>query len=132
MLEDTLRLRSGRLGIEDCTEGTVGLFSGFVGANDVFAEGLRDGFAVGTGESFRETSKRFGVSAGGAEMAGAFAMSGKPSLDGCWATELLLSLTGSSVILASSISPSSTSSFPDAVLIIFGAPFMLERQVSNL
>ena len=127
MLEDGLRLKSGRLGIEDWTEGTVGLFSGFVGTNDVFAEGLKVGFAVGAGESFRETSERFGVSAEGAEMAGGFATSGKPSLDGCWATELLPSLTGSSVILASSISPSSTSSFPDAVLIIFGAPFTLER-----
>lgn len=121
-----MRPKSGRLGTEDWAEGAVGLFSGLVGANDVLADGLKAWFALGAGESVRETSKRFGVSAGGAEMADVLGFSANAGFGSCWAFKLLPSLTALSVILASSISPSSTSSFPEAVMTIFGAPFTLE------
>lgn len=130
VLDGALRLKSGRLGIEDWVAGGVALISGLVGADDAAADGRKAWFAMGAGESLREISKRFDVSAGGTEMADALGVSADAGF-GCWALELLSSLNEFSVILASSISPSSTSSFPEAVLTIFGAPFTLELCVST-
>lgn len=107
-------------------EGAVGLVSGRGGTEELVAAGRRVWSALGAGESCRETSKLFIISAGGAESA---EVSGSPTnscFGSCWEFELPPSLAGLSVILASSISPSSTSSFPEAVLTIFGTPFTLE------
>lgn len=126
-----MRLRSGLLEMEDW-EGAVGLTSGPVGADELVADGRKFWFALGAGESFRETSERFIISAGGAESADALGISSDAGFGSCWELEPLSSLAGASVILASSISPSSTSSFPEAVLIIFGAPFTLELSMNIL
>lgn len=60
-------------------------------------------------------------------MADALGISPGAGFGSCWASELSPSLIGLSVIFASSISPSSTSSFPEAVLTIFGPPFTTGR-----
>ena len=130
VLEDVLRLKSGRLGTEDGVEDGATLASGLVGTEELVAEGPRIWFTLGAGEFFRETSERFGTSAEAVESVDALGTSTDAGFDNCWATELEPSLAAASVILASSISPSSTSSFPEAVLIIFGTPFVLEVNVS--
>ena len=130
--EGALRLKSGRPGTEDWAEAAVGLISGPVSADDSVADSRKAWFALGAGESFRETSKRFDESTEGAKTADALGTSAEAGFGSCWVFEFLPSFAGLSVILASSISPSSTSSFPEAVLTIFGAPFALELIISRL
>ena len=132
VLEDALRLKSGRLGTEDGAEGAATLVSSLAGTGELVADCPRVWFALGAGEFFRETSERFGTSAGGVELADALGVSTDAGFDNGWEFELGPSLAGASVILASSISRSSTSSFPEAVLIFFGTPFTLEFNISIL
>lgn len=126
MYEDALRFISGRLGTEAWAEGAVGLVSGRVDTEELVGAGRRVWFALGAGDCCRETSELFSISFGGAESADVSGSSTKSCFGSCWEFELPPSLAGVSVILASSISPSSTSSFPEAVLTIFGKPFTLE------
>lgn len=65
VLEDALRLKSGRLGTEDGA-GVVGLVSDLVGAEELMVEGRKVWFATGAGEPLREAFGRFCISAGGA------------------------------------------------------------------
>ncbi len=132
VLEGALRLISGRPGTEVWAEAAAGLISGLVVVEDVVVDSRKAWFAPGAGESLREISELFGVSAGGSELADDLGISPDADFGSCRAFKLLPSLTGLSVIFASSISPSSTSSFPEAVLTIFGAPFTLEFYFSNL
>ena len=132
VLEERLRLKSGRLGTEAGAGDAATLVSGLVGTGELVPESPSVWFALGAGEFFRETSERFGISAGGVELVDALGVSTDAGFDNCWEFELGPSLARVSVILASSISPSSTSSFPEAVLIIFGTPFALECNVSIL
>ena len=132
VLEETLRFKSGRLGTEDGAGDAATLVSGLVGTGELVPDSPRVWFALGAGEFFREASECFGISAGGVELADALGVSTDAGFDNCWEFELGPSLAGASVILASSISPSSTSSFPEAVLIIFGAPFALDFNFSIL
>ena len=129
--EDALRLKSGRLGTDTWAAGAVGLISGLIGADDVVADGRDAWFVLGAGEFFRESSERLDISAGGAETADGLGVSTDAGLGSCWGFGLFSSIARLSVILASSISPSSTSSFPEAVLIIFGTPSTLELYISN-
>ena len=126
VLEDALRLRSARPRIDGWAEGTVGLRSGRVGAGELVADGRTLWFALGAGEFVRETSKLFADSTRGAELADTLGISTDAGCGRCWGVDPLSSPTGVSVVFASSISPSSTSSFPEAVLTIFGTPLTLE------
>lgn len=132
ILEETLRFKSGRLGTEDGAGDAATLVSGLVGTGELVPDSPKVWFALGAGEFFRETSERFGTSTGGVELADALGSSTDAGFDNCWEFEVGPSLAEVSVILASSISPSSTSSFPEAVLIIFGTPFALEFNISIL
>ncbi len=69
VLEGALRLISGRPGTEVWAEGTAGLISGLVAADDVVVDSRKAWVAPGAGESLREISEFFGVSAGGSELA---------------------------------------------------------------
>ena len=132
VLEETLRFKSGRLGTEDEAGDAATLVSGLAGTGELVPESPKVWFALGAGEFFREASEPFDISVGGVELADALGVSANAGFDKCWGFELGPSLAGASVTLASSISPSSTSSFPEAVLIIFGTPFVLEFNISIL
>lgn len=130
VLEDALRLKSGRLGTEGSAGGTVGLVSCLVGAEELVADCPWVCIALGAGEPFRETFDCFGISAEGVESADALGISTDAGFCSCSEFEVPPSLAGTSVFFASSISPSSTSSFPEAVLTIFGTPLTLGLYIS--
>lgn len=75
VLEDALRLKSGRLGTEDSAGGAVGLVSGLVGAEELVVDCPWVWIALSAGEPFRETSECFGISAEGVESADALGIS---------------------------------------------------------